>query len=62
MICTICGKEVTEQPKNYSCNGAVLGEYIEVQGHKRCVDTVDNLVVIPNRIRLHIAMKKGELK
>jgi len=54
MKCNICGKEVKEEPLIYSCNGAVLGDYIRVKGHKICVDNVDNLVVIPNRIRLHI--------
>ena len=57
--CNICGKDCEEE---YSCNGAVLGEYIRVKGHKTCVDNVDNYVVIPNRIRLHIAITKGELK
>lgn len=46
--CVICGRECSGK---YSCNGAVLGDYIELKGHKTCIDNVDNLVVIPNRIR-----------
>jgi len=61
MKCDICGKEVKEEPKNYSCNGAVLGEYIRIRGHKKCVDFVDEFVVIPNRIRLHILTKGGKI-
>ena len=52
MKCMICNEEVKE--KEYFCNGAVLGEYIELKGHKVCVDNVDSLVVIPNRLRLHL--------
>ena len=53
MNCEICGQEcVTDLDKKYSCNGAVLGGYIQIKGHKVCVDNVDNKVVIPNRLRL----------
>lgn len=59
MKCNVCGQPCEE---NYSCNGAVLGEYIRIKGHKKCVDFVDNYVVIPNRIRLHLLMTKGDTK
>jgi len=54
MKCTICGKEVDEkyyEGDNWNINGAIMGEYIAVTGHKRCCEAVNNLVVIPNRIR-----------
>ena len=47
--CDICGKE---QQDNWSCNAAVVGEYIEIEGHKDCIEAVDKLVVIPNRLRV----------
>ena len=53
--CMICGKKVTKDKRyvgEYSCNGAVVGEFIKLTGHPACVDAVDNLVVIPNRTRL----------
>ncbi len=59
--CMICGKEVEKDKhsaRGYSCNGAVLGEYIELKGHPMCVNNVDRLVVIPNRIRLIEALQE----
>ena len=51
--CMICEKEVaTEEWKRSFVNAAVLGDYIELQGHLKCVHNVTNLVVVPNRIRL----------
>ena len=56
----ICGRKIEENYPGgrYFCNAAVLGEYLEISGHKTCVDNVDNIVVIPNRIRLMMAMNK----
>ena len=54
-VCMICGKKVTKDKPyagEYSCNGAVVGEYIELKGHPTCVENVNHLVVIPNRFRL----------
>ena len=55
--CSICGKEVEKSDLMPDgdpdmINGAVLGEYIEVRGHRACVHNVDRLVVIQNRMRL----------
>jgi hypothetical protein len=71
VICNICGKEVETNgwvetlegkrikcPLDYFANGAVLGAYIEMKGHRTCVDNVNNMVVIPNRFRLF--MHSGE--
>ncbi len=33
-------------------NGAVVGEYIVLQGHRRCLNAVDDLVIGPNRMRV----------
>jgi hypothetical protein len=61
----ICQKTV-EEGKVWFCNGAVLGEYMELKGHKTCINNVDNIVVIPNRIRMVIVaneidrLQKGE--
>jgi len=54
-ICNICGREVTKKTDlDFGfANGAVVGDYIKMKGHKKCVDAVDNLVVMPNRIRVH---------
>lgn len=54
--CVICRKQV--EGKMWSINGAVLGDYIELKGHRKCLTMVDNLVVIPNRIRLAQVMRK----
>ena len=63
MKCMICGKEVeptseyTVYNDRWQINGAVLGEYIEIQGHKECCAAVDRLVIWPNRARVNAAMK-----
>ena len=49
MECSICGNE---QNDDWTCNAAVLGDYIEIKGHKQCIEAVNEFVVIPNRIRL----------
>ena len=33
-------------------NGAVVGNYIRIYGHRTCVQNVDRYVVGPNRLRL----------
>ncbi len=55
--CWICGKPV-KRVDLWPCgdsdriNGAVVGDYIELRGHRACLDNVDRLVVVPNRLRL----------
>lgn len=31
---------------------SVIGGLIEIIGHKKCLSNVDNLIVIPNRVRI----------
>ena len=55
--CLVCEKPVEkedlwENRKPDSINGAVVGRYIEIYGHRTCVQNVDKFVVIPNRVRL----------
>lgn len=56
MKCAICNGEIKSNKLyagDFECiNGAVLGDTIEVKGHKTCCQAVDNLVVLPNRLRL----------
>jgi len=54
--CSICGKPVEKKdlfPDGMpdSINGAVIGKYFWVMGHPTCVQNVDKIVVIPNRMR-----------
>jgi len=52
--CMICSFPVDETQDRFdTINGAVVGEYIEIHGHRLCMDNVDRLVVTPNRFRLH---------
>ena len=56
-FCMICGKEVAGPQGatsrwEWAIDGAVIGERIELRGHKICLENLDNLVVIPNRLRL----------
>lgn len=64
VVCNICGREVTrKQDLEWgSANGAVVGKFIEMRGHKACVDNVDDLVVTPNRLRVMELKKFGLLK
>ncbi len=65
LICMVCGKEVG--PKEFDrahwphgmdrINGAVVGELIKIAGHTTCVHNVNDLVVIPNRIRVLMLQK-----
>lgn len=64
MKCNICGKAVTKAAEKFNgelwvVNGAVLGEYITVEGHKTCCENVNQLVVIPNRLRLMNVTKEA---
>lgn len=53
--CDIYGRKL---PKNYfgsdgvafMCNAAVVGDVITIQGHRTCINNVDNKVVLPNRL------------
>lgn len=57
MKCMICEKEViptkeyTLYEARWQVNGAVLGDDIELNGHKECLQNVEELVVFPNRLR-----------
>jgi hypothetical protein len=55
--CMICGLEVQEAQGastnwEWAVNGAVIGERIDLRGHKICLENLNNLVMIPNRLRL----------
>ena len=55
--CLICEKPVQQvdlwsNGMPDSINGAVVGDYIEIYGHKTCVQNVDKLVVLPNRFKV----------
>ena len=55
--CSICGKPVEQRdlfPNGMpdSINGAVVGDYINIYGHPTCVQNVNKIVVIPNRLRV----------
>ena len=56
MNCMICGMPVQSKEAykgdHDKINGAVIGDYIAIEGHRQCVQAVNRLVVIPNRIRL----------
>jgi hypothetical protein len=54
MKCEICSKKLSAEEINnpWSINAAVLGEYIELTGHKICCEAVNQCVVIPNRVRV----------
>lgn len=57
MKCDICEREV-KPDKSYTIkpywfiNGAILGDYIELRGHRKCLENINAKVVIPNRLRL----------
>jgi hypothetical protein len=52
--CQICEKKVSAKEWEFNwIDGAVLGEYIRIRGHRKCLDNVDILVVVPNRLRLN---------
>ncbi len=52
--CSICGKEI-ENPDRWpkgnldQINGAVIGEYLAIEGHKTCLENVDKIVIDTNR-------------
>jgi len=54
--CVICGLPVDESKGRYSMiNGAVVGNYIKVKGHEKCLKNVDRIVVLQNRLRMLVA-------
>ena len=62
-FCMICGQEVEEAqvatPRwEWTINGAVIGKRIDLSGHKICLENLNNLVVIPNRLRLMEILKR----
>jgi len=55
--CLICEKPVQQADLGSNgmpdtINGPVVGDYIGIYGHKTCVQNVDKLVVLPNRMRM----------
>ena len=61
ILCSICGKRVRKsalmpKAKPDRINGAVIGAYIEVRGHRTCVQNV-NEIVIKNRARIESVVK-----
>lgn len=64
MKCCICGKEIISKELYKgdfeAINGAVVGDYIEIKGHKTCCQAVDELIVIPNRLRI-MNLKEAEI-
>ena len=62
ILCSICGKNVRKsalmpKAKPDRINGAVIGAYIEVRGHRTCVQNV-NEIVIKNRARIESVVKE----
>jgi hypothetical protein len=56
-LCMICGKEIKEKQgtfplREWTINGAILGELIDLRGHKICLENIEKLVIVPNRFRL----------
>jgi hypothetical protein len=54
--CLICERSIEDDDllaghPDY-INGAVVGDNIEIYGHRTCVHNVDKYVVIPNRLRI----------
>ena len=57
-VCQICGRKVL--PDNtfwkgtdrWTINGALLGDYVRLEGHRRCLQAVEAIVIMPNRLRL----------
>jgi hypothetical protein len=57
IVCSICEEEVDKHDlmpnrRFGMINGAVIGKYVEVAGHKTCVYNVDTIVVTKNRLRI----------
>lgn len=54
--CLICERLIDDDDlingRPDSINGAVVGNDIEIYGHRTCVHNVDKYVVIPNRLRV----------
>jgi hypothetical protein len=56
IFCDICRKEVKNRQgsfhrKEWFINAAVVGSCIPLEGHRVCLQNVDKLIVIPNRIQ-----------
>jgi hypothetical protein len=47
--CMVCGKEVPER-EWFSIDAGALGSVKVLWGHSTCVNNVDELVVLPNRL------------
>ena len=47
--CMVCGKEVPEN-EWFFINAGVTGNFIDLGGHSTCMNNVDHLVVLPNRL------------
>lgn len=56
-LCMICGKEIKEKHgifplREWIINRAILGELINLRGHKICLENIEKLVMVPNGFRL----------
>jgi hypothetical protein len=56
--CSICGKEVQKSDRWPNgeldmINGAVIGEYLAIKGHKECLENLDRIVIGVNRMRVY---------
>ena len=57
-VCDICCRKVIPDKHfwngtdRWSINAAVIGDFIRLEGHRRCLEAVSRLVVLPNRLRL----------
>jgi len=56
--CQICGGEVKSnklfEGDFDKINVAVTGDYMALEGHKVCLRNVNNLIIIPNRLRINL--------
>jgi len=51
VLCDICGKEVKGERVD-SSNAAITGEFIQIEGHKVCLNNVNRIVLVPNQMRI----------
>lgn len=49
MRCDVCGRE-EKNPE--TLNGAVVGDDIDIRGHRECLDRVQERIIRPNRLRV----------
>ena len=65
-ICKICGQEIKsvvlyeEDYDQINISAIWPGDYLGLDGHKICLENINKLVVIPNRLRVEQLMQKGD--